>query len=137
MNPACPRNCFSNENNDLTLTGWLSEWILLLHVAPEVTLHTLVLLGYADDLSLLYTVTQPRQVDWEKRSMLRRNVAHAFLFGDKGVGKVWVRERVERSPRCWRICCAPPAPRRTCRRWSWRRPWRRWWAARRRARRRR
>ena len=39
-------------------------------------------------ISLLFTVTQPRQVDWEKRNMLRRNVAHAFMFGDKGVGKV-------------------------------------------------
>lgn len=137
MNPACPHNCFSNENNDLTLTGWLSEWILMLHVAPEVTLQTLVLLGYADDISLLYVVTQPRQVDWEKRSMLRRNVAHAFLFGDKGVGKVCTWRCVESSPRCWRVCCEARTRRHTCRRWSWRRLWRRWWAARRRARRRR
>ena len=88
MNPTCPQNCYSNENNDLTLTGWVSEWILMLHIAPDLTLQTLVFLGYSDDISLLFTVTQPRQVDWEKRNMLRRNVAHAFMFGDKGVGKV-------------------------------------------------
>ena len=57
MNPTCPRNCYSNENNDLTLTGWVSEWILMLHIAPDLTLQTLVFLGYSDDISLLFTVS--------------------------------------------------------------------------------
>ena len=90
MQPGCPMNCFSNENNDITLSGWLSEWILMLHVAPEATLAAMVTLGYSEDPELLYIVTKEKKDDWEKYQILRRNVVHAFLFGKSGVGKVMI-----------------------------------------------
>ena len=90
MQPGCPMNCFSNENNDITVSGWLSEWILMLHIAPEETLAMMVTLGYSDDPSLLYIVTKEKKDDWEKYQILRRNVVHAFLFGKSGVGKVTI-----------------------------------------------
>ena len=88
MQPGCPMNCFSNENNDLTLSGWLSEWVLMLRIAPQLTIDTIVRLGYHDDPALLYVITREKADDWEKYQILRRNVVHAFLFGKAGVGKV-------------------------------------------------
>lgn len=90
MTPGCPENCFSNEDNQLTLTGWISEWNLMVRIAPELTINMIIALGYSDDISLLYTVTRCKIYDWERYQILRRNVAHAFVFGEKGVGKVLI-----------------------------------------------
>ena len=113
MTPGCPDNCFSNEDNLLTLTGWMSEWNLLIRIAPEFTVNAIIALGYNDDPSLLYTVTRAKAYDWEKYQMLRRNVIHAFLFGEKAVGKVCLLRWVNPSPRCCSACCALPPPPRT------------------------
>ena len=88
MTPGCPWNCPSNENNDITKAGWLSEWALMLRVAPARTLRTLVELGYAGDPAELFVVTREKQNDWEHFQLLRRHVVHAYLFGQSGVGKV-------------------------------------------------
>ena len=88
MKPGCPENCYSNEDNNLTLTGWISEWSLMMHLAPQRTVNTIIALGYNDDPTLLYTITRPKEYDWEKYQILRRNIVHAFLFGEKAVGKV-------------------------------------------------
>ena len=88
MMPGCPDNCFRNEEDYLTLTGWISEWCLMIHIAPERTINMLIELGYHDDPSLLYNVTKSKPFDWERYQILRRNVVHAFLFGEKAVGKV-------------------------------------------------
>jgi hypothetical protein len=88
MKPGCPTNCFSNENNDITLTGWISEWILLLHIEPMRTLQTIIDLGFSGDITSIYIITRNKDYDWMKYQMLRRNVVHAFMFGEKGVGKV-------------------------------------------------
>ena len=50
--------------------------------------NTIIALGYNDDPTLLYSITRPKEYDWEKYQILRRNVVHAFLFGEKAVGKV-------------------------------------------------
>ena len=88
MHPICPLNCLSNENNDITLSGWLCEWMLMLRIAPRETLEAIVQLGYAEDPALLFMVTKEKTEDWDKYQILRRNVVHAFLFGQAGVGKV-------------------------------------------------
>lgn len=100
MTPGCPSNCFSNEDNHITLTGWISEWNLMIRIAPEQTVNAMIALGFHDDPSLLYLVTRNKTQDWEKYQILRRNVAHAFLFGEKAVGKVWI------DSMCWVVFLA-------------------------------
>ena len=60
----------------------------MLRIAPQLTIDTIVMLGYHDDPALLYVITREKADDWEKYQILRRNVVHAFLFGKAGVGKV-------------------------------------------------
>ena len=98
MHPICPLNCLSNENNDITLSGWLCEWMLMLRIAPRETLEAIVQLGYAEDPALLFMVTKEKTEDWDKYQILRRNVVHAFLFGQSGVGKTTILRRLLRAP---------------------------------------
>ena len=88
MHPIWPLNCLSNENNDITLSGWLCEWMLMLRIAPRETLEAIMQLGYAEDPALLFMITKEKTEDWDKYQILRRIVVHAFLFGQSGVGKV-------------------------------------------------
>lgn len=88
MTPGFPWNCRTNENGHLTFAGWSSLWELLLRCDAAATLRWLVLLGWDDEVCLLYVVTKPKQEDWRSNNYLRRHVVHAFAFGDSAVGKV-------------------------------------------------
>ena len=54
----------------------------------HLDLKDVVLLGWDDEVCLLYVVTKPKQEDWSNNNYLRRHVVHAFAFGDSAVGKV-------------------------------------------------
>lgn len=88
MTPGFPWNCRTNENGHLTFAGWSSLWELLLRCDAAETLRWLVLLGWDDEVCLLYVVTKPKQEDWRSNNFLRRHVVHAFAFGAAAVGKV-------------------------------------------------
>lgn len=88
MTPGFPWNCRTNENGYLTFAGWSTLWELLLRCDAAATLRWLVLLGWDDEVCLLYVVTKPKQEDWRSNNYLRRHVVHAFAFGDSAVGKV-------------------------------------------------
>lgn len=88
MNPGFPANCRMNENGHLTFAGWSSLWDLMLRCDPKLTLEWLVQLGWDEEMCMLYVVTKPKKEDWSNSNYLRRNVIHAFAFGDRAVGKV-------------------------------------------------
>ncbi|KAJ3277074.1 ERMES complex Ca(2+)-binding regulatory GTPase gem1 [Terramyces sp. JEL0728] len=83
------KQCFTNEEGNITLQGFLAQWSMITLLNYKTTLSYLAYLGFFDsDTTKALKVTKPRKQDRKRGGKIQRDVFLSYVFGAAGSGKM-------------------------------------------------